>query len=138
MRYFILFLILDTITKALAVYIQPENSLFILRYNPNMLFNIEASFWIKFVLPLVISPVPYLFYKYFNIVNNKSMSLPLLYAGMIGNYLGRFSDQGVVDFINCQLFVCNLADLYLWVGIILLNAPQFKILLPSSVSKNSL
>lgn len=136
MRYFILFLFLDTITKALAVYLQPENSVFMLKYNPNMLFSLEASTWIKFVLPLLISPAPFLFYKYLKPPVNQ-VCLSLIYAGMVGNYLGRFSDQGVVDFINCQLFVCNLADLFLWAGALLFYLPDFKITMPF-LSKKSL
>lgn len=122
-RWFLFFLIADLLSKSFAVILAPANSVFSLAYNPNMLLNLEAPDFVKFIMPLLILPIPYLSLKLSGIKSPKVLAL--VYAGMMGNYLGRFSEQGVVDFINFQFFICNFADIYLWIGSIIIFVKMF-------------
>lgn len=122
-RWFLFFLIADLLSKSFAVILTPDNAVFSLAYNPNMLLSLEAPDFVKFIMPLLILPIPYLSLRFSGI--NSPKVLALVYAGMMGNYLGRFSEQGVVDFINFQLFICNFADIYLWIGTIVIFVKMF-------------
>lgn len=125
-RWFLFFLLADLVSKSFAVIWAPNNSIFTLAYNPNMLLSLQAPDFVKFVLPLLVLPIPYLSLKFSGL--NYPKVLALVYAGMMGNYLGRFSEQGVVDFINFQLFICNFADIYLWIGSVIIFAKMFPFL----------
>lgn len=91
-----------------------------------MLLSLQAPDFVKFVLPLLVLPIPYISLRFSGIQAPKILSL--VYAGMMGNYLGRFSDQGVVDFINFQAFICNFADIYLWIGSVVIFTKMFPFL----------
>jgi lipoprotein signal peptidase len=45
---------------------------------------------------------------------------------MIGNYIGHFDDRGVIDFISTYYYYCNLADIFQWIGLILLMRQLYK------------
>ena len=122
-RWFLFFLLADILSKTFAVILTPTNSVFTLAYNPNMILSLQAPDFVKFILPLLVLPIPYLSLKFSGL--NYPKLLALVYAGMIGNYLGRFSEQGVVDFINFQVFICNFADIYLWIGAIIIFTKMF-------------
>lgn len=116
MKYFWFFLALDLLTKLAAVMVAPANEFLFLAYNPNAVMGLEVSWVVKFIIPIILFPVPFFMYK-LSKQQIPQWSLGLVYAGLMGNYMGRFSENGVVDFINCQVFICNLADIYLWVGV---------------------
>lgn len=115
---------LDLATKALAESLAPSNEIFFLIYNKNMLMGVDAPWAIKYLLPLALFPLPWIMAKKLNLT--KTQGFYMLYAGMVGNMMGRMTDQGVIDFINCQYFVCNLADVFQWVGIALIYKQIFK------------
>ena len=59
-----------------------------------------------------------------------STSLILLIAGGCGNFLNRWLHQYVVDFISLSinghgLFICNIADVYVTFGLLLLMYDQY-------------
>lgn len=116
MKHFSLFLkllSLDLITKVLAHIIAPTNSLFHLSYNKGMAFGLDLGFTMKFLVPLMILPVFLLMGMYLNKAQ-KSNYYQLVMAGFLGNYICRFTDIGVIDFINLQYSIANLADFYGW------------------------
>ena len=122
----LIFLALDLGSKALAEALAPNNMFFKLHYNPNMALSIPAHDFIKLGLPLFLMPLLFILSK--NIKNEKLRPwfLSLSLAGAVGNYIGRFSDKGVVDFINMGLFVCNLADVFLNVAMIIVLISQYQ------------
>ncbi len=125
MKYFIPLFLIDIFSKLLAEIINPNNGFFILKYNPNMILGLEGNFFLQFILPIILLPIPYLLMKISKI--HTPFALSLIYAGMLGNYIGRFSDNGVIDFINLGFAVCNLADMYLWIGILTMNLSIFSV-----------
>lgn len=125
MKYFIPLFLIDIFSKLLAEIINPNNGFFILKYNPNMILGLEGNFFLQFILPIILLPTPYLLMKISKI--HTPFALSLIYAGMLGNYIGRFSDNGVIDFINLGFAVCNLADMYLWIGILTMNLSIFSV-----------
>lgn len=119
MRLFIALLSLDFITKQVAEMLAPKNDLFYLIYNQNSAFGAELGDFTKFLIPLMFFPALYFSLKTLELnrlVNpdQKSMIAAIGGAGLLGNYLGRFSESGVVDFLNFQFCVANLADIYQW------------------------
>lgn len=113
---FITLLGLDLITKAIAFMVAPDNSLFRLVYNKNMVFGLEFNNFVKFGMPLMILP---LFLVMASVITNeteKSNYLQIVMAAVLGNYVCRFFDCGVIDFINIGNMTANLADVYGWVS----------------------
>ena len=73
----------------------------------------------------------YLF-KYYDLNNNFlfSISLCIFIAGVLGNFLDRVIFSYVTDFISIRIFkkdlpVLNIADIYIFVGILLLLIAYF-------------
>lgn len=116
----VILLILDLGTKLLAEqFLTADGSFLVLHYNPNMIMGIEGNDFFKFVAPLLGFPI--LLYGGIQILNNtiKTWYLSLIIAGAVGNVSGRFSEEGVVDFINLGFAICNIADIYMWIALIL-------------------
>lgn len=116
MKLFIRLLILDCLTKLLALVMAPSNIIFKLHFNDGLAMGIDANIFFKFIAPLFLIPLPWMGRKLIP-EQYRELSLSLMYAGMVGNYIGRFYHLGVIDFINLQVFVCNLADVYQWIAI---------------------
>lgn len=119
MRLFIALLSLDFITKQVAKMLAPKNDFFYLIYNPNVIFGTDMGDLTKLLIPLMILPALYFSLKYIELnrlINpaQKSMIAAIGSAGLLGNYLGRFNEVGVADFLNFQFCVANLADIYQW------------------------
>lgn len=126
MRLAMVLFLIDLFTKLLAVEFSPNNSMFKLIYNKEMLFGKRFIFGIEFtdflkiyLCGAIILPVFLLFNNY--LLKNedpkeKHTALAFLFGGMIGNYWQRLTPYGVVDFINCHFFICNLADIFQWIG----------------------
>lgn len=113
-------LFLDLGTKALAeAFLTSEGSFFILHYNPNIAMGIQVNDFVKFILPILGFPIILFMSKVFSNPNSKAWYLSLVIAGATGNFIGRFNEEGVVDFINFSFAICNLADIYLWIAVIL-------------------
>lgn len=121
MRFFALFLFLDIFAKEVARYCHPHSDLFKLVFNSQLAMGISGNFFFKFVLPICLLPLPWLFTRFYKMQLPK-FTLEILYAGMIGNLLYRFMPAGVVDFLTVPFtpFYCNLADIYGWIGTFLL------------------
>ena len=133
MRLAISLFILDLITKLLAVIYTPYNSFFKLAFNKGLLFNIPApdSFRIYFLGAMII-PSLWLFAKVIDNPKDREIPLAFMASGILGNFWGRLTPWGVVDFINCHFFICNLADIFQWIGYFML----VKILLKQENQKN--
>lgn len=112
-KLFITLLSLDLLTKTLALVIQPSNSWFYLTYNPNMVFNLDFGVFVKFALPLMILPLFLAMGFYLN-KNQRSVYFPMVAASFLGNYIGRFTSTGVIDFIQVGNLNANVADLIGW------------------------
>jgi lipoprotein signal peptidase len=121
MRLFILFLSIDLISKYLAALIKPDNSIFKLTYNTKLMMNYDGGHFLTYVLPFFLIPVMIL-----GVLRVSPRSLPIILAGAIGNLACRFLPSGVVDFINLQVAICNLADIYLWIGFGILMVDSYK------------
>lgn len=116
LNLFIALLGLDLGTKALAFLIEPNNSFFNLVYNKNMVFGLELSNWMKFGAPLLILPWFFVMASFITNKEYKSNYLQIVMAAVLGNYICRFFDCGVVDFIVVGNVTANLADIYGWLS----------------------
>lgn len=134
---FLILLLLDLGSKALAVYIAPSNSFFVLTYNQNMTLGLKPSAGLlylfpnsslgdlvntifKFIIPLFVIPFVWKFSQITELTRSqKHLTLSFVVAGMVGNYASRFHSMGVIDFIYFKYFVANFADFYLWIGTLL-------------------
>lgn len=113
---FITLLGLDLGTKALAFMIEPHNSFFHLVYNKNMVFGLELNNMMKFGVPLLILPLFLVMASFISNKEQKSNYLQIVAAAVFGNYICRFFDCGVVDFIVLGNVNANLADIYAWLS----------------------
>lgn len=85
-------------------------------YNKNLSLGLDLGWFAKFVLPLLIIWIPLYFFRMVENQDKRSFLTSLFIGGAIGNYIGRFSGQGVVDFINFGYCVANLADLMIFLA----------------------
>lgn len=125
--YTVLFLTIDLVSKTLAEAIAPQNEIFHLVYNKNMAGGLDSLFgydlnttFVKFILPIL--ALPLFIYPILKISKGKNIDLPfgMIIGGMIGNIIGRFSDDGVIDFLNFGFCIVNMADVFQWVGYLLI------------------
>lgn len=119
MKTFITLLGLDLISKYVAELLMPKSTLLYMVYNQKLAFDMDLGNFTKFLIPLMFLPLIYFSLhqaEVHRLINpkQKSLIISIGMAGIIGNYLGRFNPNGVVDFINLQYCVVNLADLYQW------------------------
>jgi lipoprotein signal peptidase len=124
MRLFAIFLFIDLLSKNLAVWLNPNNGWFKLHYNPNMVMGIDLGPEVTFGSLLLI-PVFYWMIKK-SVSNPNPTAMALIFTGIFGNAIGRFSELGVVDFIKTPWFICNLADIFQWIGIMIIYYQGFK------------
>lgn len=122
MKKFGLFLFLDLASKYLAAVIAPDNMIFRLTFNKNLAFNYDGGHFMTYVLPFLLLPIVYL-----GLSKVSPRAIPIIFAGMIGNLFCRFLPGGVVDFINLQKAICNFADIYMWIGAVILYIDSYKI-----------
>jgi len=107
---------LDLFTKAIAFMIEPNNSFFNLVYNKNMVFGLELSNFMKFGMPLMILPLFLVMGIFISNKEEKSNYFQIVMAAVLGNYVCRFFDCGVIDFISFGRWTINLADIYGWLS----------------------
>ena len=91
--------------------------------NPGAAFGILANQRMLFlVLTAVIVGV--MIYLYFSLVNKKSVtaiSLGLVVSGAIGNFIDRFMQGTVTDFLDFRIWpIFNIADICICVGLALI------------------
>ena len=142
---FLLTLFLDIFTKYLFESKQFFESLFIhIRYSVNYgsAFGIfsSQSYYTEFVIALSVIILLFLFKfrELFSNDNFQKLALVFLAAGIIGNLYDRVVFGFVRDFISFgNLFIFNLADLYLTTAIILLFISEFKQSFLSKKSKSN-
>jgi len=110
MLYIVLFTALDLITK----WAWGNYHFTMVVYNPNMAMGFPVNHFFKFIFPLMV--VPIIIYSGLQIKNSayRKMFFILFWSGAIGNYVGRFSEKGVIDFIHFPFtsYYFNLADVY--------------------------
>lgn len=116
LNLFIALLGFDLITKLIAYVIEPNNSLFRLVYNKNMVFGLELNNFMKFGAPLMILPVFFVMALFIENKTQKSTYLQIVFAALLGNYICRFFDSGVIDFIVLGNLTANFADSYAWIS----------------------
>ena len=133
----ILLISLDQVTKYLAYTklrfideIKIIDGVFRLKYveNRGAAFGIfQGARWIFVVITIVVLAV--IIYQYIKLPKNKvyswvRTSLVLVFAGAVGNFIGRFFDGYVVDFFDFYLInfpVFNIADIYIVTGAVLMG-----------------
>jgi signal peptidase II len=140
----LLLIAFDLWTKHLAVIYLPQHSLhmvpgwlsFQLAFNQGTAFSFlsqSGAFWHTCLLITngltILGLLIWLFYQRRQ-STYLSTSLILLIAGGCGNFLNRWLHQYVVDFISLSinghgLFICNVADVYVTFGLLLLMYDQY-------------
>lgn len=122
--YILFLLALDLTTKHLAVIYQAPR----LHFNKNFVMGLSFEPYlgpglnnvIKLGFPVLIFPV--MVYAVVKSIPHKiyqNLVLSFFCAGAIGNYIGRFSDRGVVDFLptpGMWSYTNNFADYYGWIA----------------------
>ena len=114
---FLKLLALDLITKVLAYLINPQNMIFKLVYNQNMVFGIEMNNFVKFGVPFFGLLWFSLFLYFIETKEQKLTYIQILGAGFVGNYICRFFDSGVIDFIVFGNYIINVADILTYVSL---------------------
>jgi lipoprotein signal peptidase len=112
---FIKLITLDFVSKIIAHVVAPQNDIFFLTYNKDVFFNLDMGPFVKFALPLMILPVFLLMGTYLDKAQ-KNTYFQIVMAGFLGNYVCRFMDIGVVDFIHIGYAVINFADIFCYSG----------------------
>lgn len=119
-------LAIDLLTKIIAKNTYVDfcviADLLCLRYTKNygvsfgMFSNVE---FITIIIPIVIMiSMGYLFIKSQRLVTN--IGLILLIVGAASNLIDRLVYGYVIDFIDVRFFVCNVSDIYIFIGACLL------------------
>ncbi len=129
----ILFFSIDRITKEFAIYNKLElvNELVLIpqilsiKYTEN--HGIAFGLFSNSILSTYILPFVFMLFLYVFINKNKNnfvyFSFLLILSGFLGNYYDRLFIGYVVDMIYFPLipiFICNFADIFIFVGVILL------------------
>ncbi len=130
-------IILDQVTKIIAA-VQPEGwNVELISWNSSQLLgfryveNDGAAFgslgdkpWAQtFFAVLTCVVLPVLFVIFLRLKNDKKWlktTIILILAGTIGNFIDRLVFKYVIDFIDMYFYVCNIADVALTVGAIML------------------
>lgn len=135
----LLFTSIDLITKMLAVYLQTPY----LIYNKGMgmglqnsavfqqidqLLHIDLLFFVKFIIPILVAPIMIIGLREIPYKSLKNYGIIFFMSCFLGNYISRFSPQGVVDFIPMPFtkYIFNLADFYSLVVMIILLVSTIK------------
>jgi len=118
----IFLLSLDLISKKIATIFFSD----LVVYNKDMVFNLLANDTVKFILPLGL--ICFSIYTVSMIESKKTQqwAYSFVLASFLGNYIGRFDSNGVVDFINLGWCVANLADIYGWISSLIVGFSLFK------------
>ena len=96
--------------------------------NPGISFNLLANF--KYLVIFFQVLILLLAIKLFKLSFKKDYGFWLVICGGVGNIIFRFLpgvDLNVVDFISVKnLFICNLADIYIFLGVVYLLVSSLK------------
>lgn len=106
-KLFLALLSFDLVTKTISTFFESTV------YNKQMIFNLDFGLFSKFVFPCIAIPFFLLTASYLD-KKQKPVYLALFFAGFIGNYIYRFTEMGVPDFIPMFNSVANIADGYIW------------------------
>lgn len=91
--------------------------------NPGAAFGILANQRVLFLI-LTALIVGVMIYLYFSLVNKKSLtavSLGIVVSGAIGNFIDRFLQGTVTDFLDFRIWpIFNIADICICVGLVLI------------------
>ena len=110
MKIFLMFLATDSLSKILAVLYQVNNSYLKLAYNKSHIFGVSSpELFYKFFCLVFLIPT-FLILRKFSI---PKPALNIFLSGCIGNFIWRFNESGVVDFIRFNNYIFNLADLFM-------------------------
>jgi len=112
------FFILDRALKFLAL---NNKILFIKNYNLALSINLNIDNFIILFLYLIIFII--LVYYLIKSIKNKNIILVIsflfLIIGIVSNFLDRLKFGFIIDYINSYFFYNNLADIYIFFGIVL-------------------
>jgi len=123
MRFFIGFLILDFLSKIIAIKMAFNGTVLYLAYNPNHIMGIQSPYWFyKYLSILILIPAYYLLHK----IQVPNKIVGILFAGCVGNFIWRFNPEGVVDFIKINQYIFNLADCFMWFSVVYIFFFLFK------------
>jgi lipoprotein signal peptidase len=128
-----------TLTKLLAQRFSPNNSWFFLFYNKGLNFDIHCNYLTKFIIPAIALPFLPLLGRFIPNQNLKVLTVSLMMSGTLGNYLWRFNPEGVIDFILVGSYSCNLADIFIFVSVLMSFysiIPYMKSLSPSQPTQS--
>lgn len=115
----LVFFILDRVLKYLAL---QEKILLVKNYNLALSINLHLSN--NFILFLYFSVFVVLIYCLIKNINKNNLFLVSCFLffviGTASNFLDRLKFNFVIDYIDCYFFYNNLADIFIFVGAILL------------------
>ena len=127
-------LLLDALTKLLAArflddttYVNVIRGVLELRLTRNdgmALGILSGSGVLIVVLPLVVIALGYLLMRRYEMTTFKAVAVSLILGGFLGNFIGRLLNGFVLDMIYFPFlpwFVCNLADIAICAGVVLLG-----------------
>lgn len=107
-------ILVDQLTKSLAVFFDLRS----LHFNGGVAFGYEGNLFLKFLFPILILPSFWIGISRIKDAFLRQWAIVFLISGFLSNYIERFSDQGVVDFLTIPGIglIFNIADLYLVVA----------------------
>ncbi|MCV2506142.1 MAG: signal peptidase II [Candidatus Lightella neohaematopini] len=100
---------------------------FFLTFNKGIIFGLLSNnISVLYILPIItVIIILLLIIELFYLRNNKLLDIAyiLIISGACGNFYDRIKYNAVVDFININilninLLICNIADIYIFFGII--------------------
>jgi len=118
----IILLVLDLASKKMATLFFPN----LVVYNKDMVFNLASNDLIKFGAPLALIGFSLFTVSMLESKKSQQWAYALVLASFLGNYVGRFDSAGVVDFINLNYCVANLADIYGWISSVIVGIGLLK------------
>ncbi len=127
----IVLILIDQVIKYLIVFFNNQYPNFNIVLIPHLLnINFVANRGISFGLfqnfPLLIIIINllicgYLFYLIYKMTNKiLLLGCSLVFSGALANIIDRLFYHYVVDYIDINIFVCNLADILIFIGILLI------------------
>ena len=121
----LVFFILDRVLKYLAL---QEKILLVKNYNLALSINLHLPNIILLLLYVCV----FVFLIYFLIKEFKKRNLLFLFiyllviVGLVSNFLDRLKFGFIVDYLNLYFFYNNLADIYIFVGVLILLFLEFR------------
>ncbi len=91
-------------------------------------FYLETDLWVIVVAVVITTFLTF----YLRLPNSYPVASVLIIAGVWSNLAERFIFDGVADYLDIYIAFTNLADLQIWIGLLLLN---LQIWLPESAEK---